>query len=161
MIRFWDIRTGSSIQTLTQHKKGVRALVNHHDEYTFASAGSDKIRVWKCPEGDQLRTIPDHSTVINTLAVNRDNVLVSGADNGSLYFFDWESGYNFQKIQTPLQPGTLASESAIFDILFDRSSLRMITAECDKTIKIWKEDETATPETHPITFDAERNVPVY
>lgn len=26
----------------------------------------------------------------------------------------------------------------------------MITAECDKTIKIWKEDETATPETHPI-----------
>jgi pleiotropic regulator 1 len=29
----------------------------------------------------------------------------------------------------------------------------MITAECDKTIKIWKEDETATPETHPIVFD--------
>jgi pleiotropic regulator 1 len=27
---------------------------------------------------------------------------------------------------------------------------RLITAECDKTIKIWKEDENATPETHPI-----------
>ena len=26
----------------------------------------------------------------------------------------------------------------------------MITAECDKSIKIWKEDQTATPETHPI-----------
>ena len=38
----------------------------------------------------------------------------------------------------------------IFDIKFDRSSLRMITAECDKSIKIWKEDETATPETHPV-----------
>ena len=27
---------------------------------------------------------------------------------------------------------------------------RFITGECDKTIKIYKEDETATPETHPI-----------
>ncbi len=27
---------------------------------------------------------------------------------------------------------------------------RLITAECDKTIKIWKRDPTATPETHPI-----------
>ncbi len=67
----------------------------HHEEYSFASASSDKIRIWKCPEGDQLRTIPDHNAVINKVAVNRDNVLVSGGDNGSLYFFDWASGYNF------------------------------------------------------------------
>jgi len=26
----------------------------------------------------------------------------------------------------------------------------LITAECDKTIKIYKEDDEATPETHPI-----------
>ena len=26
----------------------------------------------------------------------------------------------------------------------------MITAECDKTIKIWKEDLEATPLTHPL-----------
>ena len=29
-------------------------------------------------------------------------------------------------------------------------SFRLLTGECDKTIKIWKEDETATPETHPV-----------
>ena len=44
-----------------------------------------------------------------------------------------------------MQPGSLTSEAAIFDIKFDRSSLRMMTAECDKTIKIWKEDEDARP----------------
>jgi pleiotropic regulator 1 len=27
---------------------------------------------------------------------------------------------------------------------------RLITGECDKTIKIYKEDEEATEETHPI-----------
>jgi pleiotropic regulator 1 len=91
----WDIRMGNTIKTLTHHKKGVRSLAMHHDEYTFASAGADKIRVWKCPEGDQLRTIPEHNTVINSIAVNRDNVLVSGGDNGTLYFFDWASGHNF------------------------------------------------------------------
>jgi pleiotropic regulator 1 len=52
MIKFWDIRTGNTLKTLTQHKKGIRSLVNHHDENSFASAGSDKIRIWKCPEGE-------------------------------------------------------------------------------------------------------------
>mmetsp|Transcript_15429 Transcript_15429/g.20885 ORF Transcript_15429/g.20885 Transcript_15429/m.20885 type:complete len:86 (+) Transcript_15429:1142-1399(+) len=80
--------------------------------------------------------------------------MVTGADDGTLHFFDWESGYNFQRIRSPLQPGSLSSEAAIFDTLFDRSSMRLITAECDKTIKIWKEDDKATPETHPIRYDA-------
>ena len=43
---------GKTIKTLTNHKKGVRSLAMHHDEFTFASGSSDKIRVWKCPEGD-------------------------------------------------------------------------------------------------------------
>jgi len=67
----------------------------HHTEYTFASAGCDKIRIWKCPEGEQLRTIAEHSSVVNALAINQDNVMVSGADNGTLYFYDWQSGHNF------------------------------------------------------------------
>ena len=54
-----------------------------------------------------------------------------------------------------MQPGSLSCESGIFDIKFDRSSLRMITADCDKSIKIYKEDENATPETHPIVFNAD------
>lgn len=95
MIRLWDIRTGGCLNTLTNHKKGVRALVNHHSEYTFASAGADKIRIWKCPEGDHLRALPDHSAVLNSLALNADNVLVSGADNGTLHLHDWASGYTF------------------------------------------------------------------
>ena len=35
---------------------------------------------------------------------------------------------------------------------YDRSGLRLITADCDKTIKIYREDEHATPESHPIDF---------
>jgi hypothetical protein len=83
------------------------------------------------------------------MAVNRDNVLVSGGtfftnhlsifdlsqgigigigmwyvgncagDNGSLMFWDWKTGYNFQQLQTIGQPGSLDSEAGIFDAAFD------------------------------------------
>lgn len=114
--------------------------------------GSDDIKVWNCPEGKYLRNMTGHNAIINSISLNKDNVLVSGGDDGSLYFWDYKSGYNFQKIQTTVQPGSLSAEAGIFDIKFDQSSTRMITAECDKTIKMWKEDEEATPETHPIDF---------
>ena len=45
MVRLWDIRAGKSYNTLTNHKKGIRALVFHPKEYTFASGASDNIKV--------------------------------------------------------------------------------------------------------------------
>jgi pleiotropic regulator 1 len=77
-------------------------------------------------------------------------VLVSGSDNGTLRFWDYKSGYNFQQTDSKEQSGSLSAEAGIFAIKFDQSSTRMITGECDKTIKMWKEDENATPETFPI-----------
>ena len=65
------------------------------------------------------------------------------ADNGSMYFWDWRTGYNFQRITTSVQPGSIHSEAGIFTLQFDQSGSRLITGETDKTIKIYKEDETA------------------
>lgn len=58
-------------------------------------------------------------------------------------FWDWRTGYNFQKLQTVVQPGSLDSEAGIFACCFDISGCRLLTAEADKTIKIYKEEETA------------------
>ena len=57
--------------------------------------------------------------------------------------WDWTSGYCFQKIQAQVQPGSLDSESGIYAVQFDMSGSRLITAEADKTIKIYKEDDSA------------------
>ena len=57
--------------------------------------------------------------------------------------WDWRTGYNFQRIHAAVQPGSLDSESGIFACIFDRSQDRLITAEADKTIKVYKEDDTA------------------
>lgn len=42
-----------------------------------------------------------------------------------------------------MQPGSLDSESGIFACVFDSSESRLITAEADKTIKVYAEDNMA------------------
>ena len=71
------------------------------------------------------------------------SLLSPTADNGTMQFWDWRSGYCFQKLQSLAQPGSLDSETGIFASSFDMSGCRLITGEADKTIKIYKEDETA------------------
>ncbi|KAH9252717.1 hypothetical protein BASA81_009320 [Batrachochytrium salamandrivorans] len=149
-IRLWDLVAGRTMSTLTHHKKSVRALTINPLEFTFASGSTDYIKQWRCPQGNFIQNLEGHNSIVNTLSCNQDNVMFSGADNGSMYFWDWKSGYNFQIAQSPVQPGSLDSEAGIFCSIFDRSGSRLITGEADKTIKIWKEDEQATPETHPI-----------
>jgi pleiotropic regulator 1 len=99
-IRLWDLKMGTTRAVLTNHKKSVRAMVVHPNEYTFLSASSDHLKKWKCPEGKFLQNFTGHNTIINTVAVNSDGVTMSGGDNGSMHFWDWTTGYNFQKVQT-------------------------------------------------------------
>ncbi len=151
-VRLWDLVKGATRTTLTHHKKSVRALRIHPKEYTFASGAADNLKVWKCPDGDFMRNMTGHDAIINAMAINRDNVLVSGGDNGTLHFWDWKSAHCFQKIKVKPQPGSLDSECGIYAMEFDMTGSRLITCEADKSIKVWKEDETATPETHPLDW---------
>lgn len=57
--------------------------------------------------------------------------------------------------QSAVQPGSMDSEAGIFAMTFDQSGSRLITAEADKTIKIYREDESASEETHPINWRPE------
>lgn len=137
-IKLWDLAGGKCIQTLTHHKHSIRSIANHPREFTFASASSDHIKVWQFPEGRFTRNIDGHTGILNALAVNREDVLVSGGDDGKLRFIDWGSGQCFQKVDTIPQPGSIEAERAIFDLTFDMTGSRLLTAECDKTIKVYK-----------------------
>ncbi|KAJ3049532.1 Pleiotropic regulator 1 [Rhizophlyctis rosea] len=151
-VKLWDLAAGKPMTTLTHHKKGVRALAINPSTFTFASASPDNIKEWKCPEGEFIQNLSGHNSIISTMACNQDGVLFSGGDNGSMFFWDFQTGYNFQTAETLVQPGSLESEAGVFCSTFDVTGSRLITGEADKTIKIWKEDENATPETHPIDW---------
>ncbi|CAH0719813.1 unnamed protein product, partial [Brenthis ino] len=151
-IRLWDLAAGKSMCTLTNHKKSVRAIAVHPSLYTFASASPDNIKQWKCPEGKFIQNLSGHNAIVNCMAVNPEGVLVSGGDNGTMYFWDWRTGYNFQRLQAAVQPGSMDSEAGIFALSFDRSGARLITAEADKTVKIYREDDAASEDTHPVNW---------
>ncbi|KAJ3006059.1 UNVERIFIED_CONTAM: pre-mRNA-splicing factor prp46, partial [Siphonaria sp. JEL0065] len=82
-IKLWDFAALKSTCTLTNPKKSVRALAINPNEYTFASASTDNIKQWKCPRGEFIQNLAGHNAVVNTLAINQDNVCFSGGDNRS------------------------------------------------------------------------------
>lgn len=152
-IRLWDLRTGQTQNTLTFHKKSVRALASHPTENSFFSASADNIKKYRLPNGDFLNNMMQQQRcILNALAVNEDGVLVSGGDNGSIWFWDLDSSTCFGQQQTIVQPGSLDVEAGIFALSFDKTGSRLVTCEADKTIKMWKQDEQATPLAQPVVF---------
>eukprot|EP01104_Vermistella_antarctica_P011900 TRINITY_DN3369_c0_g1_i1.p1 TRINITY_DN3369_c0_g1~~TRINITY_DN3369_c0_g1_i1.p1 ORF type:complete len:505 (-),score=91.08 TRINITY_DN3369_c0_g1_i1:130-1644(-) len=151
-VQLYDLASGKKTVTMTNHKKGVRAVTLHPTEFTFASASADNIKKWQFPDGKFMQNCSGHDAIVNSLQINADGVMISSADNGSMKFWDYRTGYNFQSLDTIVQPGSLASEAGIFASTFDKTGSRFITCEADKTIKFYKEDSTSTPETHPINF---------
>lgn len=151
-VRLWDLAAGKCSGTLTHHKKGVRALALHPTEWTFASGSTNAVKQWRLPRAELMQNFEGHNAVINKLAVNEDNVMISGGDDGSMHFWDWSTGHCFQKMQATAQPGSLDAEAGIMAMTFDRTGMRLLTGEADKTIKVWREDENATEETHPLEW---------
>ncbi|KAF7361475.1 Pre-mRNA-splicing factor PRP46 [Mycena sanguinolenta] len=140
-VRLWDLAAGKTRVTLTHHKKSVRALAIHPTEYSFASgsAGGNNIKKWKCPEGSFVFNFSGHNAIINTMSVNAEGVFFSGADNGSLHFWDYNTGTSFQNMEDVPQPGSLEAEAGVFCSTFDMTGTRLITGGADKTIKIYAE----------------------
>lgn len=140
-VRLWDLAAGKTTITLTHHKKSVRALAIHPREYSFASgsAGGNNIKKWKCPEGTFVFNFSGHNAIVNTLSVNTEGVFFSGGDNGTLTFWDYDTGTPFQNMDDIPQPGSLEAEAGVFCSTFDHTGTRLITGGADKTIKIYAE----------------------
>mmetsp|Transcript_8983 Transcript_8983/g.19254 ORF Transcript_8983/g.19254 Transcript_8983/m.19254 type:complete len:509 (-) Transcript_8983:502-2028(-) len=159
-IRLWDLAAGKTRTTLTYHKKAVRAMAAHPSEYAFASASADNIKKFALPDGVFLHNmLSQQKSIINAMALNQDGVMATGGDNGTMWFWDWTSGHCFQQDEVKVQPGSLDAEAGIYAMSFDNSGSRLITCEADKTIKMWREDERATPQSAPgLTFRPPKDI---
>mmetsp|Transcript_21136 Transcript_21136/g.25721 ORF Transcript_21136/g.25721 Transcript_21136/m.25721 type:complete len:89 (-) Transcript_21136:876-1142(-) len=88
-------------------------------------------------------------------------MIIIGGDDGNIRFWDWPSGHCFYSTDTVVQPGSLESEASILCSAFDVTGTRLLTGEADKTIKVWKEDHEATPESHPLQWKPSREIDRY
>lgn len=50
-------------------------------------------------------------------------------------FWDWKTGHRFQSLDTTAQPGSLDAEAGLMSSIYDRTGLRLICGEADKTSK--------------------------
>lgn len=155
-VKMWDLVAGKCFTTLTHHQKSIRAMVKPSFTHTFCSGAADCLKQWQAKDGRFLQSLTGHKSIINAMAVNDDGVLVSGADDGTMHFWDYNTGYTFQKSQAIVQPGSLEAENSIMAMAFDATGTRLVTGEADKTIKIWKPDADASELTHPIDMAAWR-----
>ena len=84
-VRLWDLAAGKTMGVLTHHKQQIRSLAVHPTEFSFASASSDNIKQWKCPEGQFMQNFEGHNAIVNTISVNADNVLFSGGISSPVF----------------------------------------------------------------------------
>ena len=80
----------------------------------------------------------------------------SHCDDESMHFLDCQTSYSFQQAQSQIQPESLEAENGIMVLQFDLTGLQLIVGEADKTIKIWKQDESASELSHPVDMEAWR-----
>jgi pleiotropic regulator 1 len=154
-VKLWDLAAGKCFTTLTHHQKSVRAMAAAPialGERTFVSVAADSIRKWQGKNGRFLQRMPGHGNkVLNAVAIQDDGVMVTGGDDGTMNFWDYKTGYIFQKEIAKVQPGSLQqAENGILALQFDLTGTRLITGEADKSVKIWKQDENASELSHPI-----------
>ncbi|KAF7350198.1 Pre-mRNA-splicing factor PRP46 [Mycena venus] len=138
-----QVITGSMDSTVQQDMSNTHApqkarpcTRDHPTEYSFAfgSASSNNIKKWKCPEGAFVFNISGHNTIINA-----EGVFFSGTDNGSLSFWDYNTGTSFQNMEDVPQPGSLEAEAGVFCSTFEMTDTRLITGGTDKMIKVYAE----------------------
>mmetsp|Transcript_16210 Transcript_16210/g.33270 ORF Transcript_16210/g.33270 Transcript_16210/m.33270 type:complete len:512 (+) Transcript_16210:159-1694(+) len=155
-VKLWDLAAGKCMTTLTNHKKSIRAITKWSNEHTFLTGAADSLKKWQTKDGRFISNFRGHNAVINALACNDDGVVVSGADNGTMKFWDYKTGYCFQDTETVVQPGSLDAERGVYSLAYDVTGTRLISGEADKTIKIWKEVEGTDEESDPIDMKAWR-----
>lgn len=108
------------------------------------------IKKWACPDGTFVNNFVGHEAIINSLSINEEGVMFSGADNGSLTMWDYATGLPFQHMKDVPQPGSLDAEAVswrkettdrqgVFCSAFDKTGTRLITGGADKTIKMYSE----------------------
>ncbi len=69
-IILWDLRTGTPVQRLKGHSRGVSSLCFLDDKQTLVSTGVDQnVRVWDLTTGELIRSLNNHTLPAHDLAL--------------------------------------------------------------------------------------------
>ncbi|XP_065830638.1 notchless protein homolog 1-like isoform X3 [Oscarella lobularis] len=80
-IRIWDVTLGSTVRTLSGHTMSVTCVKWGGEGLLYSSSQDRTVKVWRPSDGILCRTLTGHAHWVNTLALNTDYALRTGAFN--------------------------------------------------------------------------------
>lgn len=104
----WDLQTGTSIQQLEGHSKGVSSLCFLSDKERLVSTGIDQsVRVWDLTSGGLIRSMNNHTLPVHDIALRPDAsglpMIVSAGDDRTVRFWQPTIGrmVKFARLEEP------------------------------------------------------------
>ncbi|XP_046844999.1 F-box/WD repeat-containing protein 7-like [Xenia sp. Carnegie-2017] len=127
-IKIWDSRTGTLIQSLTGHSKGVWCL-NFLSKTLLISGSHDaSIRVWNLRTGMCVRLLLSHRGPVWNLQ-RKDEILVSGSGDKTAKV------WNIRKCQ--LLQTLIGHNASVLCVDIDNENRRVFTGSGDQMIRMW------------------------
>lgn len=134
-IKIWDTTTGRLSKTLSGHTQSV-TCVKWGGEGLIYSASQDRtIKVWKADDGILCRTLQGHGHWVNTMALNTDYAMRTGAFDPVQKMTDKEISIDELR-QRALQRYIDAKGS---------KSERLVSGSDDFTLFLWEPEESKKP----------------
>ncbi len=135
-IRIWDSETGKLLGELSGHSRAIFKLAAFPGDRTLASVSADgTARLWNISTSECLLVIPapvrqDRNLYFRSIAVSSDGQqLIAGANNGSLFACDVETG-------AIAELGS-AHDHPILDLAYSSNGKFFVAASSDQTVSIW------------------------
>ena len=92
-VRFWDIATGSVINTLRGHSSDVYSIAYSPDGSTLASGSDSTILLWDVATGTLRNQLTGHGDSIRSVAFSPDgSTLASGSNDDTVRLWDVATG---------------------------------------------------------------------
>ncbi|MDE0685810.1 MAG: hypothetical protein OXI63_23010 [Candidatus Poribacteria bacterium] len=126
-IIIWDLPTGTAIEQLEGHSKGVSSLCFLSDKDILVSTGIDQsVRVWDLISGELIRSMNNHTLPVHDLALRPSDVglpvIVSAGDDRTVRFWQPTIGrmVKFARLEeAPLDTAWLNDGSKVVAVCTD------------------------------------------
>ncbi|XP_039266898.2 notchless protein homolog 1-like [Styela clava] len=133
-VRIWDVKTGQCIRSLTSHLQSVTCVKWSGEDLLYTSSQDRTIKVWRSKDGVLCRTLEGHGHWVNTMTLNTDYVMRTGA------FEPADFGLKQNMLNYP--PATLQKRAnERYQNVTNSLQERMVSGSDDFTLCMWKPAE--------------------
>lgn len=130
-IRIWDTIMGQCVRILSGHTQSITCLRWGGKDLIYSSSQDRTIKVWRSEDGTMCRTLEGHGHWVNSLALNSDYVIRTGA-------FDPKDA-SINKSDISDIPRSELKEQALqrYKKLFDVETEKLVSGSDDFTMFLW------------------------